>query len=539
MNVLTVEENRFSGITESLYHNYDTVKALYPYDFNRSEDWQERLRWLDAHPGADRESVCEALLALNTQLGAKEKTLSNIHALSEMHCLAVVTGQQTGLFTGPLYTLYKAVTTIKQAQTLSAQTGRPVVPVFWMATEDHDYAEIAMNWHFDGQRIKRIRLPREHRTNMPVGTLPVTDELVSLCEELCTELDAEMSGSEMAALLRDTLSQSENLGQWFGRLLLDLFAPWGLVVLDPSAPQMRSVMIPYFEKALQETLGVQQAFQQGTLAVSARGFKPEVTMAVDQTGIFLVDEGVRTPLYSDQTGTVLRDRYGKKHWTLAVLLKRLHTSPEDFSTGVALRPVLQDWLLPVAAAVLGPSEAAYHGQLCPLFEYFHRRLPIIVPRESWVLAPDSSFLDAGELQELLRVTPEEWFSDRIMNLADEKLKGRIEQHHDSYLERLSLLIDSLPISRDARETLTERAEKMQEQEKRWMLKQIRKSLIAEAEAAVDYHHITRMLRPLGKQQERVLLPWYFLSRYGRNLLTDLVALEFSTDLRIYRGGQTS
>lgn len=539
MNVLMTEENRFTGITENLYHDYETVKALYPYDFNRSEHWNDRIDWLDANPGADRARVSEALMALNRGLGAQEKTLDNIRILIEKQCLTIVTGQQTGLFTGPLYTLYKAVTTIKQAQSLRVKTGRPVVPVFWMATEDHDYAEIAMNWHFDGHRAKRIRLSREHRSNMPVGTLPVTEELVRLCEELCADLDLQKNGQEMATLLRSTLTASTNLGEWFGRLLLDLFAPWGLVVLDPSAPAMRAVMAPFFEKSLLETQAIQQAFQQGTLAVSARGFNPEVTMGEGQTGVFLIDEGVRIPLYTDAAGTHFSDRHGQKQWSLEALMTRIKTHPENFSTGVVLRPVLQDWLLPVVSAVLGPSEAAYHGQLGAVFAIFDRRLPVIVPRESWALAPDSDFLDAGEIKELLTASPDDWFSDQIMRLADDKLKGRIDQHHDSYLERLGLLIDSLPVSRDARELLTDRASKMQEQEKKWMLKQIRKSLIAEAGAATEYHTFVRMMRPLGKQQERTLLPWYFLSRFGRNLLNDLVTMEFSTYLRIYKKGETS
>lgn len=537
MNVLTVEDNRFSGITERLYYDYDTVKALYPYDYNRPDHWQERIDWLDAHPGADRNQVKEALLSLNRRLGAGENTLANIGHLTDSRCLTVVTGQQTGLFTGPLYTLYKAITTIKRAHALSETTGRPVVPVFWMATEDHDYAEIAMNWHFDGKRAKRMRLSREHRHNRPVGSLPVTDELFGLCEELCGDIALLENGQEMAGLLRTSLADSTTLGEWFGRLLLDLFTPWGLVVLDPCDPALRAVTTPYFDKALTAEADVRQAFQKGTLEVSARGFEPEVSMSEGQTGLFIIEDGIRLPLYADPSGTGFQDRHGARHWSLEALQERLARQPEDFSTGVALRPGLQDWLLPVAAAVLGPSEAAYHGQLGPVFEVFGRQLPVIVPRESWALAPDSGFLDAGEIIELLRVSPEEWFSDRIVDLADNRLRHRIEQHHESYIERLTLLIDSLPISTAARDSLTDRAVKMQEQEKKWMLKQIRRSVIAEAAVADDYHRFVRMMKPSGRAQERTLLPWYFLSRFGRQLLNELIAMDFSLSLRIYTGGK--
>lgn len=537
MNIFAVEDNRFSGITERLYYDHDKVKNLYPYDFKRSDHWNERIAWLDDHPGADPVKVSEALLALNLKLGAKDKTLANIRTLSEMHCLAIATGQQTGLFTGPLYTIYKAVTVIKQAKSLSAGTGRPVVPVFWMATEDHDYAEIAMNWNFDGTRIKRVRLSRNHRSNMPVGILQVTDELIALCEELCSDLEMQKSGKEMADLIREALANSKTIGEWFGRLLLDLFAPWGLVILDPSDPAMRTVMKSYFKKSLLETLAIQQAFIHGTQAVSALGFRPEVAMGEGQTGIFLIDEGVRIPVYSDAGGTAFHDRHGTKQWSLDVLLARIDAHPEDFSTGVALRPVLQDWLLPVAGAVLGPSEAAYHGQLSDLFAVFNRQLPVIIPRESWALAPGSDFLTKGEIIELLRVRPDEWYSDRIMDLADDQLRDRIDDNNDAYLESFTLLIGSLPVSADARKLLIDRAVRMQERERRWMLKQIKKSVIAEASGADDYHRFARMMKPLGKEQERTLLPWYFLSIFGRSLLNELIDMEFSMDLRIVAGGK--
>ncbi len=539
MNIMTIEEKRFAGIMEGLYHDYDTVKTLYPYDQSLDEHWKNRVAWLDSHPGADPAQVSDALMALNQRLGAAEKTMNNIRTLSQKQCLVVVTGQQTGLFTGPLYTLYKAVTTIKRALSLSVETGRPVVPVFWMATEDHDYAEIAMNWHFNGSRVKRVRLSRTHKINAPVGNLPVTDELLRLCEELCAELGGGIHGQEMGQLLKQSLKESDTLGDWFGRLLLNLFAPWGLVVLDPGTVEMRRVMQPFLKKALVDTLAVQQAFQRGTQAVTALGFTPEVTMGEKQTGLFLIDGGDRTPLYADETGMAFSDRHERKHWTLEELLGRLETHPADFSTGVVLRPVVQDWLLPVAAAVLGPSEAAYHGQLGEVFTVFGRQLPVIVPRESWTLAPDSDFLDAGAIRALHENSPENWVSDRIMDLADIELRHRITQYHEDYLDRFSLLIDSLPICSDARKLLTGRAVEMEAREMKWMLKQIRKSLTAEAEEAVVYHSFARMMKPLGKIQERTLLPWYFLSHFGRDLLSSLIDMEFSMNLRIYTGGRTS
>lgn len=537
MSVFTIDQKRFSGITEKLYTDYESVRPFYPYDYNEPSHWQNRIKWLDEHPGADSGRVCEALAELNGRLGAGEATMANIQKLSEGRCLAVVTGQQTGLFTGPLYTLYKAVTVIKQARSLSEETGRSVVPVFWMAAEDHDYAEIAMNWHFDGKQIKRVRLSRQHKSNVPVGGLPVTEELSRLCREVCEDCGLELYGKEMGVLLDGTLKESDTLGDWFGRLMLALFASWGLVVLDPSSAAMRAVMKPFLQHVLECLPEIQDAYITRTNEVVSHGYIPEVTMGDRQTGLFLIESGERIPLFVDRDGVRFSDRNERRHWTLEELLGRLDTSPADFSTGVVLRPVLQDWLLPVAAAVLGPSEAAYHGQLGSVFSVLGRQLPVIVPRESWVLALGSDPELLTPIRSLLNGTPEQWISKQMMDAADSSLQQRIHDYQQQTAEAFSALAKTLPISDEARITLTEHAHRTQERETERMMRTIRRELSTESERSEAYRILARMLRPMGKVQERTLLPWYFLSRMGPGLLADLTNLPFSSALRLYTGGK--
>lgn len=534
MKTWPINTQRFSGIAECLYENYEKVKGLYPYDGLDPEAADRRIPWLDTHPGAERETVAAALEALNRRLGAGEETLAQVEALRDPRSLVVVTGQQSGLFTGPLYTLYKAATVLKRARALNARTGRPVVPVFWMATEDHDYAEIAMNWHFDGARVKPVRLGRAHKGNRPVGQLPTSQALQTLTEDLAGTLEGTPFGGETARLLQETLKASETLGDWFGRLLLTLFAPWGLVVLDPAQPSLRRVMQPFFETALQETLTLRQAFDAGTEALEALGFEAEVTLAPGQTGLFLIEEGQRLPLYQAPEAESFIDRDGERHWTLAALKERLTLEPEAFSTGVVLRPVLQDWLLPVAEAVLGPSEAAYHGQLKSVFEALGRQLPVIIPRESWVLAPGQVTLDPG----LITGDPEAWVSDRLMDDAAPALRIRLAEQRERQALALRETLGELPLGEGSRQALAERLEQLQTLEYRTLLRHIRRALLAEAPEKRRWQRLARMIRPGGKVQERRLLPWYFYSCFGPELLRTLVESDFSTALRGCGGRDT-
>ncbi len=539
MNTLRIDGKRFSGLPEALYDSYETVNEIYPYDFKREEDWQRRIAWLDTHQVADSKAVGHVLMPLNQRLGGGKRTLENVQALTEDSCLTVVTGQQAGLFTGPLYTLYKAATTIKTAKALSERTGRNVVPVFWMATEDHDYAEVAMNWNFDGTRVRRARLPRRHKHNAPVGALPVTDELVALCEEVSSELGGTLHGQDMTRLLKDTLAASDTLGDWFGRLLLNLFAPWGLVVLDPSAPEMRMAMRPFFRHCLQNTLLIQKDFMICTDRVTTLGFRKELELGPGQTGLFIIEEGHRIALYSNQEGTWFSDRKGEHSWSLGELTERLEQKPEEFSTGAALRPVLQDWLLPVAGVVLGPSETAYHAQLGEIYGRFGRKLPVIVPRESWVLAYETNDLSNGTIEELIKGSPEVWLSDRVMDKSSPTIRSSLEQYRSENQQNMIRLMAAMPMDSQRKALLMTGVSQSQEREMKWILKQLRRALPVDKEGYKMHQAFARMVRPLGKVQERTLLPWYFLSQFGTELVQTLVNSEFSLDLRLITGRKTT
>lgn len=536
MNTWKIETKRFGGLTESLYNDYSRVETLYPYNYVEENDWDKRIAWLDAHSGAAPSEVADALEALNRRLGATEAVLNNIEHLRAADALCVVTGQQIGLFTGPLYTIYKAATTIKQARALSNRTGRIVVPVFWMATEDHDYGEVASNWHFNGQKVRQLRLSREHRGNSPVGILPISESLENLCAELCDLIEEGPGREEAVALLQETLSKSSDLGQWFGRLISELFAIWGMVVLDPSAPEMRQVARPFFEKALLEAEAVEKAFLTYTSQVQEQGYHPEIAHVPGQTGMFLIEANERISLYKDLSEDCFTDKKGIRKWSRDNLRHMAAVNPQAFSTGVVLRPVLQDWLLPVAAAVLGPGEAAYHGQLRGVFNVMGREMPIIVPRESWVLAPDCNFLAAQDIESLITGDADTWVSDKIMDTADHEMRYRINEFNETYLDSLNMLLESLPISADARIELEKRAALMQKREMKKMIGIIKKALTAEAGGIGAFRSVAAMLRPMGKTQERCLLPWHFYARFGKSLISDLVESDFCTSIRVYAGG---
>ncbi len=307
------------------------------------------------------------------------------------------------------------------------------------------------------------------------------------------------------------------------------------MVLDPGQPALRQVMRPFFETALLEARPLRQAFDAGTAAMAALGFEAEVTLAPGQTGLFLIEEGQRLPLYQGAEPGAFTDRDGQRRWTLETLQERLAREPEAFSTGVVLRPVLQDWLLPVAEAVLGPSEAAYHGQLRGVFEGLRRQLPVIVPRESWVLAPGQQDVDPLLLNALITGDPEVWVSDRLMDDAAPALRSRLAAEQERQALALRETLAALPLGEASRQSLTARLERLKNREGKALERHIRRALLAEAPENRRWQHLARMIRPGGKVQERRLIPWYFYGCFGPELLGTLVESEYGTGLRVCGG----
>jgi len=294
---------------------------------------------------------------------------------------AVVTGQQTGLFLGPLYTIYKAASTIRLAAWLSERWHAPVAPVFWLQTEDHDAAEIAV-CHVARAKGEPLTL-----------RVPVAADAVAVAHRV---LPAEIDG--VLATLREALSSlphgEEHLaslarhyragagwGEAFAGLLAEVFAEEGLVLLDPRDPRLSSCAAPVHRRALTEAAEIASALSERARALAASGAKVPIHVREGAPlSFFHPDgpEGGRCRLAPTPGG--FAEVSGRRVWSLDELLSVLDRDPAAFSTSALLRPILQDSWLPTAAYVGGPAEVAYFAQLAPLYAMFDMSPPVIVPR---------------------------------------------------------------------------------------------------------------------------------------------------------------
>ena len=356
---------------------------FYRHDPASAEARAEAARLAAAY-ARPRDAVADVLAEQNRAWSAGDEVLALVDTLRDPEAVAVVTGQQLGLFAGPLYTVYKALTAVRLADRLGAETGRPVVPVFWLADEDHDFAEIQRAVFSDGPDVRTAvyddGLDPEANRGM-VGRIVLDGEAVRRAlDELEVGLPEGPYRAEAVRLAEAAYQPGRTMRDAFALLLRDL-AP-GLVLMSADDARLKRIAAPLFRREITAWQDTADLLEARSAELEAAWF--HVQVAPSPVNLFWVAEDGRR-LALDPTEAGFEVRGTDVRFTQAELLDRLGAEPERFSPNVVLRPLVQDTLLPTAAYVAGPGEAAYFAQLGPVYEAFGVPMPVIEPRLSLTL----------------------------------------------------------------------------------------------------------------------------------------------------------
>ncbi len=347
--------------SDLLYH-FDRVSRFYahaPYD----PESYERAAQQIVYPADRRAAMVAALRATNPGNASVEK-------LAQPNTVAVVTGQQVGLFGGPLYTVFKALAAVKLAQQLSAR-GICAVPVFWLATEDHDLAEINQSWAYDGTAAPvTFQTASANPQGGPVGPIVLRDVPLA---GLRAALEGMPFGEEVLALAEASYREGETFGGSFRKLVEELLRPYGMIYLDPLDPAIRAIAAPFLTRALRMSGELAGAVQARSKELEAAGYHAQVHLDGNASLLFSLEGGKRTAL----------KRNGDKFNDLP--MEAWAERGELLSPNALLRPVMQDYLLPTVAYLGGPAELAYFAQSAPLYETLLGRMPVVGHRASFTL----------------------------------------------------------------------------------------------------------------------------------------------------------
>lgn len=352
--------------TDYLYH-FDRVDGFYPAHFQDGEALSRSAQAVD-FPEKRREALVAALREQGNDAAGLAK-------LAAPGTVAVVTGQQVGLFSGPAYTVYKALTAVKLAEQLSAG-GIPAVPVFWVASEDHDLAEVDHAWVFNEDAApEKISLGMAPIANGgPVGRLPLAEVPLS---DLRQALGHLPFAEEAVARIATHYHPGATLGSAFRSLLADILGGFGLLYLDPLAPAIRELAAPFLREAIARVPELIPKLRQRSRELESAGYHAQVLVEEDASLFFLLGEHKRIPIRSKNGHFVAKDR--------TYSAAELQARAEQLSPNALLRPVMQDYLLPTVSYVGGPSEIGYLAQAQALYRDLLGRMPVILPRNGFTL----------------------------------------------------------------------------------------------------------------------------------------------------------
>ena len=500
------------------------------YDFPKVQQFYSRAphiqEWLKDETAAVRYNsgrrarVSAILERQNKSWSASPKTIENIARL-RAGAAAIVTGQQVGLFGGPLFSIFKALSAIKVAAEATA-AGAECVPVFWLATEDHDLDEVnhASIPAADGSLVKLIA-PTQGPSDASVSTVSFVPEIESVVKTA-----SELLG-DTTNFLRETYRPGETMGRAFARLFTRLFGDWGVILLDASDVELHALAEPVFRGAGERAAELDDALLERGKALEAAGYHQQVKVTPSSTLLFTLRHGSRVPVHRRPNGGSGSNEFviGDEKLSQAELLQHIAGSPQDFSPNVLLRPVVQDYLLPTLAYIGGAAEVAYFAQAAVVYQALLGRITPILPRfsativeskaqrllERYHLAFPDVFHGPERLRENLaaRILPDE------LQAAFDNANSSVEKSIKTVRESLARLDQSLV------EAAENAASKMQYQLQQLRARAARAELRHSETAGRHAEFLSNMLYPEKALQEREIAGIYFVARYGTELLQNL------------------
>jgi bacillithiol biosynthesis cysteine-adding enzyme BshC len=499
-------------------NDFEKLKDYYAADFRDRKSWKKLIDKVLSKQ-KDRSTLIRVLTEQNKQHHCGIRTLANIDLLGNENTVAVVTGQQVGICSGPLYTIYKTVTAIKLAEQLSTQfPDYNFVPVFWVEKEDHDFEEInklnVLNPAGEVQTIEYLFGGKPFERNPgPVGSIVIDSFIDNFFDRLQTQLQESEFKLPLFTALRGYYRSGATLGAAFVGLMNQVFEDSGLVFLDPGNVELKKILKPVFQK---EIAGLSKTSQMVIDTSAGLEEHYHAQIKAKSINLFMLHKGGRyliEPRENDYSLKGTRQFFSKEELNSIV-----ENSPELISPNVVLRPICQDAILPTIAYVGGPSEVAYFAQLKPVYEFFDVQMPVIYPRASVTIMEEK----VKNILEKFQVDFTEIWSDidpLLIRIAEQVSEVKVDVLFDQLHRRiheavaesrfgiqqidptLSGAIDStLSRIESQLNVLKEKAQSAQQRRQEVTIKQIQK--------------VAANIFPKSNFQEREFNVVYYMNKYG-------------------------
>ena len=510
-------------------YNFTQVEGLYAGNPMEPDAWRDAVARAQQN-ARDRGTLVSLLQAQQEERNAPTAARAAVARLADPASVTVVTGQQAGVFGGPLFTLLKALTALQLARRTERDLKVPVVTVFWVDAEDHDWEEVRSCTMLDAEfQPRTVTLPApEGAGELPIAQLTLVPQVEQTIDELASVLQQTEFTPQVIADIRAAWKPGAGMARAFATWIETLLGRHGLVVFESADAGAKPLVADVFARELSSPGRTAALAAEAGEALAARGHAPQVVLQPDSVSLFSLDGG-RRPIKRQGDQLVI----GETVHSSDALSREAAARPGGFSPNVLLRPIVQDTLFPTICYVAGPSELAYLGQLRGVYEQFGVPMPLMFPRTTATLLDSGAtrFLEKYGVPFLDLRTPDE---SALNKLLEAQLPASVEQSlRDAATETqqaMNRVVEALPsldptLGGAAKTTLG----KMEHELRSLHTKVIHAAKKRDETLRRQFVRAQAQAFPHGHPQERTLGVVYFLNKYGPGLV-DLLLEELPIDL---------
>jgi bacillithiol synthase len=506
------------------------LKDFFDYSYQKQSDYFERQKELSER-NFQREALALHLLNFNKKYRCSSETVMNIEKLLDENSVVVVGGQQSGVLTGPLYTIHKIITIIKLAKAQETKLSVPVVPVFWIAGEDHDFDEINHIFSVVGSKIQKRKVDQRNNWKKSVSDLELDKEaLKKFVIDIFLDNHETNHTSALLEEINHYISISNNYVDFFSFMIHKLFKGSGIVLLDSHNKELRKLEVPFLKQLVENNEVLHQEFLHRANGLSDNGYGEPIDRSENNAHLFFHHEGTRL-LLERVNSSMFSDKQRLCSFSKAELVSLIEREPENFSNNVVTRPLMQEYLLPVLAFVGGPGEIAYWATLKEVFHLFKFKVPPVVPRLSMTFVEPqiAKWLEKDQLSIIEIISNGAKSARNQLPYWEEKSKVEtVLENALTELEKVHSPLKDLVDQYDkGLERLANKNELIIKRELSFLAEKIEESI----RQKYDYEWLKldmmeANIRPNDGLQERSLNIMKYLNEYGFDFVANLIELPY-------------
>jgi bacillithiol synthase len=533
LNLSLPATNRFA----SGYLQQDpTIMSFFDYGYGDHAQDVDRLIEIQ-NRAFPRELLADHIEKFMTPYPTSAKVVESLAKFKEPHSTVVIGGQQAGILTGPLYSIHKVISIIKLAEEKERQLNIPVVPIFWIAGEDHDYHEVNHLYVPHEQKLVKKVYPEKMLQKKMVSNIDIDNEkCLNWAKEVLEILGEAEYSQEIQTFLNVAVNHSRNYVDFFAYIIMELFKEKGLLIVDSGNADLRKIEKDIFLRQIEKHEEISRALHKQQTEISQHGFPLTIDSSLHSANLFYYEEkyNERLLLEYQVESQLFVGKNNSVSFTLDELYQTANDFPERISNNVVTRPLMQELLFPTLAFIAGPGEIAYWAELKKVFEIFEMKMPPIVPRLNLTFverAVESDIYDLNlTIEEVLRNGTASAVDNFFASVKDAELEEQFIQMKRQVSEQYKIIEGKLTnLDRGLLPLLAKNETKLLEQID-FMKNKIEASVEQRhANTFQKFNRIENSLRPNGAPQERIWNVFYFLNKYGLTMINDLLNLTFEFD----------